>query len=243
MCCHRGCSRVGAVNKSVLIVEDDSRTRDGFVRAVDAADGLRAVGAAATIADGMRMVDALRPDVLLLDMALPDGSGIDLLRHAVKVHPPCLPIVITIFDDDERVIDSIRAGALGYLLKGTADLELVREIEGVCNGGSPISAAIARRLFRWLSGPAHMQVLHRPAAGESASHVVPAGSDVAGLSHREVAVLRLCAKGYRYHEIAVLLAVAQSTIATHIKRIYRKLQVHSKTEAVYEARALGLLDD
>lgn len=229
---------------SVLIVEDDARLRDVFVHAVGSADDLQVVGAAADVAEGIRLLDSLRPDVLLVDLALPDGHGITLIRHVAKVQPPCLPVVITIFDDNAGVIDCIRAGAVGYLLKDTRDLDIVKEIRGLCEGGSPISAAIARRLLRWVND------LPQPVDASAGTPNSPVVDSVAGslggfqgLSPQETAVLRLCAKGYKYEEIAHLLTVNRCTVATYIKRIYQKLQVHSKTEAVYEARKLGLLDD
>ena len=202
------------------------------------------MGAAADVAEGLRLVDSLHPEVLLVDLALPDGHGITLIRHVAKVQPQCLPVVITIFDDNAGVIDCIRAGAVGYLLKGARDLDIVKEIRDLCEGGSPISAAIARRLLRWVND------VPRPADGTAGNPVSTVAKSASGcfhgvpdLSQQETSVLKLCAKGYKYEEIARLLKVRRCTVATYVKRIYQKLQVHSKTEAVYEARKLGFLDD
>lgn len=229
---------------SVLIVEDDARLRDAFVRAVGSAGNLQVVGAAAGVADGLRFLDLLQPEVLLVDLALSDGHGITLIRHAAKFQPLCLPMVITIFDDDAAVIDCIRAGAVGYLLKDARGLDIVKEISDLCEGGSPISAAIARRLLRWVNDAS------RPVSTSTGTSACTAVDSVSGccfgvpsLSPQETSVLRLCAKGYKYEEIARLLTVSRYTVATYIKRVYQKLQVHSKTEAVYEARKLGFLDD
>jgi DNA-binding NarL/FixJ family response regulator len=231
---------------SVLIVEDDARLRDGFVQAVESTNDLRVVGAAADVAEGLRLVDALHPKVLLVDLALPDGHGITLIRHVAKTQPQCLPVVITIFDDDEGIIDCIRAGAIGYLLKEAHDLDIAKEIREVCEGGSPISAAIARRLLRWVNGatqPAEVTagVVARGVLGSESAQ--PHAYRPPELSPQETSVLKLCAKGYEYKEIARLLSVRRTTIATYVKRIYQKLQVHSKTEAIYEARQHGLLED
>lgn len=230
----------GPMRHSVLIVEDDVRLRDGITRVIDAEGDLRVVGVAGGVAEGLRLVNTLRPEVLLVDLALPDGNGIALIRHVAQFQPPCHPIVITIFDDSDGVIECIRAGAVGYLLKDARGMDIAHQIREVCRGGSSISPGIARRLFRWVISSSH-------ASGPSAdpgAHAPEINADLLpALSTREVEVLGLCAKGFTYTEIGELLGIQRTTVATHVQRIYEKLQVHSKTEAVYEARKVGLLDD
>ena len=214
---------------SVLVVEDDPRFRDAFATAVNGASGLRLAGVAADVPEALQLLDALEPDVLLVDLALPSGNGIELIRHANARLPQCHSMVVTVFGDDESVLRCIQAGATGYLLKDARDVDIVQQIHLLCAGGSPISPAIARRLLKWVGGPS-----------EPEKRV-----DVAkvGLSVQECSVLRLSAKGYNYEEIAGLMHLSRHTVETYVKRIYRKLQVHSKTEAVYEARSMGLVDD
>jgi DNA-binding NarL/FixJ family response regulator len=211
---------------SVLIVEDDPRLRDSFAAALHSAGDLRLAGVAADLPEGLALLDSTAPDVLLVDIGLPSGSGIELIRHASRHLPKCESLVVTVFADDRAVIDCIQAGATGYLLKDTRDVDLVQQIRLLLGGGSPISPAIARRLLLRVGG--------RP---DDASAVPPL------LSSQEQAVLAFSAKGYNYEEIAGLMALSRHTVETYVKRIYRKLQVHSKTEAVYEARKLGLVRD
>lgn len=215
---------------SVLIVEDDSQFRFAFAEAVRGAADMRLAGAADDLPEGLRLLDLHRPDVLLVDIGLPGGSGIDLIRRAHDRVPHCDSMVVTVFADDRLVIDCIEAGASGYLLKDARGIDIVQQIRVLKDGGSPISPAVARRLLKRLA-PAP-----QPAA--------PAGGPPdASLSAQECCVLSLSAKGYNYDEVARLMGVSRHTVGTYVKRIYRKLQVHSKTEAVYEARSLGLVED
>lgn len=216
----------------VLIVDDDPSVLQPFAAAVEAADDMRVVGQAATLAAGRHLLHNTRPDVLLVDLGLPDGDGTVLIAEAAQSLPDCEAMVVTVFGDEAHVLAAIEAGATGYLLKDASPGEIVEQLRVLKAGGSPISAVIAR------------QMLRRSAAWSQAqrSAVGPAEGD-ATLSPREREVLQLCAKGYSYEEIAPLLAVSRHTVTTFVKRIYRKLQVHSRTEAVYEARRMGLLRD
>src|SRR5574337_65282 len=214
---------------SVLIVEDDPRFREAFTAAVCGASDLRLAGVADSLPEGLRQLDALEPDVLLVDLGLPGGSGIELIRRAGERLPHCESMVVTIFGDDESVLRCIQAGATGYLLKDAREIDIVQQIRLLCSGGSPISPAIARRLLARVGGRACPQAVSDPSS--------------VCLSQQEQSVLTMSAKGYNYEEMAGLMGVSHHTVATYVKRIYRKLQVHSKTEAVYEARKLGLVRD
>jgi DNA-binding NarL/FixJ family response regulator len=217
----------------VLIVDDDPTVLQPFVAAVDGAGDMQVVGQAASLAAGLHLLRNTRPDVLLVDLGLPDGDGTALIAEAARVMPDCEAMVVTVFGDEAHVLAAIETGATGYLLKDASPAEIVEQIRVLKAGGSPISAVIAR------------QMLRRSAAWAQArrSTAEPATDGDANLSPREREVLQLCAKGYSYEEVAPMLGVSRHTVTTFVKRIYRKLQVHSRTEAVYEARRMGLLRD
>lgn len=210
---------------SVLIVEDDDHLRTAFAGAVAAAPGLRLAATAPDLPPGLRLLDELQPDVLLVDLGLPSGSGIELIRHARARRPDTDVMVVTVFGDEAHIMASLEAGATGYLLKDSEPAELVAAVRALRAGGSPISPVIARQLLQRLCPP-----------GAS-----PGGHDL--LSPQERQVLTYSAKGFSFEEVARMLGVSRHTVMTYVKRSYRKLQVHSKTEAIYEARKLGLVRD
>jgi len=196
-----------------------------LAQAIRAAPDLKLVGEADDLPEGLRLLDLVQPEVLLVDIGLPSGSGLELIRHAAKQSPHCNVMVITVFAEEQLVLDCIEAGATGYLLKGSSPQDIAAQIRSLVAGGSPISPTIARRLLsRFTAQP-------------------NAGADAPTLSTQEQAVLSMSAKGYSYDEIAGLLKLSRHTVETYVKRIYRKLHVHSKTAAVYEGRKLGLVDD
>jgi len=213
---------------SVLIVEDDERFREAFAAVVDAADDLRLVGAAADLPQGMVLLREFRPQVLLVDLGLPSGSGIELIRWAHDHLPQTDVMVVSVFGDEPHVMASLEAGATGYLLKDTQPATIAEQVRSLRAGGSPISPVIARQLLLRLA----------PEAGRT-----PTPDDEALLSPQERQVLTYSAKGFSFEEIARMLGVSRHTVMTYVKRSYRKLQVHSKTEAIYEARKLGLVKD
>lgn len=213
----------GVIN--LAIVEDDPLFRDAVARAVAAEADLCLSAAAATLQQGLALLENHGPEVLLVDLGLPDGSGIEMIRRARHAWPDCAIMVTTLFGDESRVLQSIHAGAAGYLLKDTCATRIVAEIRALHAGGSPISPAIARQLLRHLP----------PATAEVA------GDDETGLSARETQVLSLIARGYAMHEIAQQLAVSPWTVQTYIRRIYTKLGVNSRAGAVNEAYRRQLL--
>ena len=239
----------------VLIVDDDPAVRQAFGAAVAATPDMQAVGLAADLAEGAWLLRSTRPDVLLVDLGLPDGNGITLIREAARILPDCDGMVVSVFGDEQHVLASIEAGATGYLLKDAAAHEIVEQVRVLRAGGSPISAVIARQLLMRFADPtaaladvATFSAALAPAlpggpSGPGAPDEASRRDKAPLLSPREREVLLLCAKGYSYEEIAPLLAVSRHTVTSFVKRIYRKLQVHSKTEAVYEARRMGFLDE
>jgi len=216
---------------SVLLVEDDAPTRQRIAKAIQSDPTLRLAGQCGTLAEGLAALESLRPAVLLTDLDLPDGSGIDLIRAARAHEPAPLCMVITVFGDEKHVLAAIEAGALGYLLKDGTSEYVAASLHELFEGGSPISPPIARHLMLRMQTPAR----GGPEAGEGAPH----------LSEREREVLSAIVKGFSYAEIASLLGVSTHTVATHVRRLYHKLAVHSRSEAVYEALQLGIvkLDD
>jgi DNA-binding NarL/FixJ family response regulator len=207
-------------------VEDDGPTRDRLARVIDAHADLALLGTAGSCAEARALFARARPQVLLTDLGLPDGSGIDLIRDARRAWPDVLPLVITVFGDEAHVVGALEAGALGYLLKDGTPEYIGASILEMLAGGSPISPAIARHLLRRF---------------RNADPVASPGEEPPRLSDREGEVLRLIVKGFTYAEIADLLGVSSHTVTTHVRGIYRKLEVHSRSEAVYEALQLGLV--
>ncbi len=232
---------------SVLIVEDEPAFLKLFSEAVLAEPRLRLVGAESTVAGGCARIDALAPDVVVTDLGLPDGSGVDVVRHAVQRRPDVDVLVVTMFGDDVHVIDSLAAGATGYLLKDAMPGRISASILEVHAGGAPISPGIARRVlqrFR-VSAATAPAVSHAApdalAQGLETGNTGNTGESGAALTARETDILRLVAKGLSFGDVGGALDISPHTVVTHVKRIYRKLAVHSRGEAVFEARALGLL--
>ncbi|MFZ6759888.1 response regulator [Undibacterium sp. Ji50W] len=221
----------------VAIVEDDPDFGDALSQVIQAAPDMHLTGLADSRAQGMTMLLDPPADVLLVDLGLPDGSGIDVIRAAVLLWPSCSVMVSTNFGDESNVMRSIEAGAVGYLLKDSSPGRMIDEIRSLASGGSPISPIIAR------------QVLARfrkknPSSPNSAGNVdalEKTADPVAVLSTREKEVLDFITKGFTMHEIAKLMQLSHFTVRTFVRRIYSKLKVTSKTEAIYEARMLGLL--
>jgi len=162
-----------------------------------------------------------------VDLGLPDVSGIEIIRETARRYPETDIMVVTVFGDEEHVLASIEAGATGYLLKDSLPEEFIDVIKELRAGGSPISPIIARQLLKKL----------RPA---SSPGQVPT-SNLSELSARESEVLSFIAKGFSFAEIAKLLEISPHTVTTYVKKIYQKLAVHSRGEAVYEATRMGLI--
>lgn len=224
---------------SVLVIEDDPPFRQRLCDSIAAAPDLRLVGAAGDAASGLALLARHQPQVLLLDLGLPDLSGIEVIARSADIAPHCEVVVVTVFGDEAHVMQALAAGATGYVLKDTPALDLAEMVRAVHAGGSPISPVIARRLLTRLA-PAGSS---RQRAQASLPDTVASEADAGLLSDRECEMLGLAAKGYSYREIAQMMGVTQQTVLTYVKRSYRKLQVHSRSEAVYEARKRGLMGD
>ena len=213
----------------ILVVDDDDAFRETVCAAIARDDAL-------VLADQVSNVESAREaiahgefDVALIDLGLPDGNGIDLIRQIASTRPDIDIMVVTVFGDEAHVLASIEAGATGYLLKRSLNDTLGATVRELRAGGSPISPVIAR------------QLLHRFKKDTPAAPSQPTVVDDGGLSEREREVLLFIAKGFTVGEIANMLHLSAHTVATHVKHIYRKLAVHSRTEAVFEAGRMGLL--
>jgi DNA-binding NarL/FixJ family response regulator len=218
----------------VAFVEDDVDFQRVLCSTIEAAPDMVLVSASSTRAAGLKAVNDGPVDVLLVDLGLPDGSGIDVIRAAHVRWPRCAIMVSTTFGDEMHVMQSLESGAAGYLLKDSAAKSMVNEIRSLHEGGSPISPLIARQiLMRFRVQEKKPPVL---------AHVAPDRSRAA-LSAREQEVLEFITKGFTSEEIAGLMSISRHTVLTFVRRIYSKLEVNSKTEAIFEARNQGLLVD
>ena len=229
-----------ASTTSVLIVEDDPAALSRLVQAVEMhAPATVVAGCTASAAEALAWLAQHQPDVLLCDLGLPDGSGIDVIRAARERYPACDCMVVTVFGDDQHVLASIEAGAIGYLLKDETTDRIAASIGELRAGGSPMSPLIARQVVNRLRG-APTEAAARDAGAGAGAGAGPASGAVT-LSVRENEILDLISRGYTYAETARYLGLSVHTVQSHIKNIYGKLAVRSRGEAVFEAAKLGLL--
>lgn len=211
--------------KNIFILEDDEITLSQLVIAINASEKFQVVGSAMTIRDAHTTLGGLTPDLLLLDLQLPDGESFELIRRYTDDFPDRPILVFSVFGDESRVIEAIKAGARGYLLKGQELTGVLNAFTAALSGQSPISPAIAAHLVNQFQTKSADETIESP------------------LSEREMETLQLAAKGLTYKEIAELLDVKVSTVATYTMRTYTKLAVNSRAEALFEARKLGLMQN
>jgi two-component system nitrate/nitrite response regulator NarL len=210
----------------LVIYEDNPDLRAGLSELLAHAPGLALVGAFGNCVQAADDVRRLTPDVVLMDIDMPGCSGIEGLRAVKATAPATNVLMLTVFEDNDRVFDAICAGADGYLLKKTPPARLLEAIGEVRAGGAPMTPAVARQVLRLFPRPAPV----RAAPTESLAH----------LSAREQEVLSLLVKGYSYKMIAADRGISIDTVRSHIKKIYEKLHVRSMTEAVSKAMREGL---
>ncbi|MBL8552965.1 MAG: response regulator transcription factor [Phenylobacterium sp.] len=209
----------------VAVVEDDPVMRDHLSSAIGGCEDMLLTATAANVAEAEGMIEAGGYDVLLCDLGLPDGSGVSLIRTEALTGRDTDILVVTVFANQNKVLDAIRAGARGYLLKDERIEDCMAAIREIRRGGSPISPIIARQLLG--------EIRPDPRA--------PARPMASPLSEREYEVLNLLSRGFSNAECAEILTVSGNTIGTHIKNIYRKLEVNSRAEALFEASSQGWL--
>lgn len=210
----------------IAIIEDDPIILDEICGYIGQEPDMEIIARATNYESGFEIIEKGGFEVLLCDLGLPDGSGIDLIAHGSKKYPNLEIMVITIFAEQSKLIASIKAGARSYILKDERLANCASAIRETIDGGSAISPSIARHLVKLLSPKDETQ---QPRADDP-------------LSAREYEVLNLLSRGFSVIEAANILKVSRHTIATHVKRIYSKLEVNSRSEAIYEATTRGIID-
>jgi DNA-binding NarL/FixJ family response regulator len=212
------------VKLRIVVADDHSVVREGLRALLSAVEGYELVGSAATGAEAVKAAVTLRPDVLVMDIQMPDMNGIEATREIRRVAPSVAVLMLTMFDDDESVFAAMRAGALGYVLKGAAPESMIRAIAVVAGGEAIFGAGVATRALSYFSTP------------RADPKVFPE------LTPREREVLTLIASGLGNAAIANRLGLATNTVGNHISNIFAKLQVASRAEAIVRARSAGLGD-
>ena len=218
---------------TVLIVEDEPEFRMRFKQIVESEPTLELAGVAANKREAQELIDRTKFDVMLIDLGLPDGNGTDLIRQVSAKRPDVDIMVVTVFGDEQHVVSAIEAGATGYILKDSTAADVVSCIRLLRAGGSPVSPVVARSVLR--------AIRNRMGGTGGTPRAGGATPDNSPLSARETEILQLLAKGMSFNEIGEILGISPHTVTAHIKKIYRKLAVHSRGEAVYEATQMGLL--
>jgi DNA-binding NarL/FixJ family response regulator len=225
------------------VVEDQTKILKNQLKLFEGSSEITIVGTALSGESALEEVARLKPNVLLLDLGLPRMSGIDVTR-AVKASTPEVEILIfTIFDEEEKVLEAVKAGASGYLLKGTPADKIIEAIKEVAAGGTVIQPNLARRLLRHFRVDEN-EIPAGASPGQAAAPAAPRPQDepqLKPLSDREKEILQLIAKGVSNSEAARLLTVSKATIRTHLEHIYRKLEVTNRVEAVTEGIRKGLI--
>jgi DNA-binding NarL/FixJ family response regulator len=206
------------MNKSVVIVEDDRALRQQIVDILGSASDIRCIGAFASAEEALKAIPTKAPDVVLMDIKLPGMSGIDCVAKLKRMLPSLQIIMVTIFEDSERIFRALKAGASGYLVKSRPPEQLLEAIRDVHTGGSPMSSHIARKVVQ------HFHLLD------------PSPKEAENLSPREEQVLDLLASGFIYKEIGDKLNISVETVRTYVKNICNKMHVRNRVEAVAKHR-------
>ncbi len=199
---------------SVSIVEDNDKLRDTLARVLNRTEDFRCVSDYGSAEDALKQLPHVRPDVVLMDINLPGMNGVECVRQLKQLLPQTQVMMLTVYEDTENIFNALTAGASGYMLKRTSTKELLEAIQEVHRGGSPMTMHIARKVV------------------QSFQKTAPTAPATENLSEREQQVLDLLSQGLMYKEIADKLAISYETVHTYIRRIYEKLQVRTRTEAV-----------
>jgi DNA-binding NarL/FixJ family response regulator len=218
-----GPSPLSASPVRVGLIEDQREFREGLAFLIDGTDGYRCRQRFGSMEEALRALEGERPDVVLVDIGLPGMSGIDGIQ-LIKARFPDLPVLmLTVYNDDERIFAAMCAGACGYLLKKTPKARILECINEVLDGGAPMSPEVARRVI---------ELFRRFRPARDANH---------GLTRQEMRLLALLGEGHHYKTAAAELGITINTVSSHMRHIYEKLQVHSKSEAVAKALRQGLI--
>ena len=208
----------------VLVVDDQTLFRSGLVRLLNTQDGLSVIGEATNGTEAVRMVTSLRPDVVLMDIRMPDMDGIEATRQITQANPGTRVLILTTFHTDAYVLDALRAGASGYVLKDSAVEAIASSIQAVMSSERVVSGPIAQRMVGMLTGD------------------LPTREFYDGLTAREVEVLKMIASGMPNKRIAYKLGISEKTVRNHISHIYEKLEIYDRSQAVLYAVRKGLVD-
>lgn len=198
----------------VLIVEDDEAVREGLRILIDGSDGYECIAACSSAEEALEVIPGNKPQVVLMDINLPGMNGIECVVGIKNSWPEIQVMMLTVFDNTDEIFKSLTAGATGYLLKKTQPAKLLEAITELVNGGSPMSGEIARKVVQTFARPVNYQFPE------------------ANLTAREEEILIYLSKGFLYKEIAIALFISIDTVRTHIRKIYQKLQVRTRTEAL-----------
>ncbi len=225
-----------------LVVEDEPHWQTTIEQIIADNETLDLVRICTNLSDALSQIRSADYDMLIVDLGLPDGSGIDAIRASRRLRPKADILVATVFDDERSVVAAICAGATGYLVKDSTPQEWIAAIKQLREGHSPLSPKVARHILRRLQEPSRakrMGLSDSPTETLAAKAVTP--DENVSLTSRETEVIQLVAKGFSLVEVAQLLHVSHTTTRSHAKNIYQKLEVNSRGEAVFEATRLGLL--
>jgi DNA-binding NarL/FixJ family response regulator len=208
----------------VLIVDDHPLFRKGLRVMLEAMHDMEVVGEATTAQEAIKLASEMQPDIVLMDLQLPGGSGLDATREITQVSPHIRVLVVTLFEDDDSIFTALRSGARGYILKDTKEEMMMRAVRTVSSGEAIFSEAIAAHLIDYFS---------------SSKKLIPRGT-FPELTRREDQILELIAKGFSNQGISENLSISLKTVRNHVSNIFSKLQVADRVQAVIKARETGL---
>ena len=208
---------------TVNIVEDEADVRERLAEMIQQDESFQLLNVSANLADGLLALKTHKPDILLTDLGLPDGSGVEIIKSINQHNLDCEAMVISGFQDEHNVFKALQAGAKAYILKHDKSQKITDAILAMMDGGAPISPVIARLMLQKFQQS--KPIIELPEA----------------LTERQIKILKLVSQGFSSKEISEKLNISYYTVTTHIKNIYNKLQVNSRTEALHEALKLGLL--
>jgi DNA-binding NarL/FixJ family response regulator len=233
----------------VLVVDDQQLVRDGIASLLRVQDGISVIGTATNGQEALEQAVTLRPDVILMDVRMPIMNGVEATIQILREVPSCNVLMLTTFDDEEYVREALRAGARGYLLKDLPAKDLANAVHAVSQGVYQLDAAVIERMIDAFgrpdstqkSGASQIEERMRPPLGKPQANAAPEALASAGLTNREIEVLRLIATGATNREVADELVISEGTVKNHLSNIFSRLGLRDRTQAVMYARERGLL--